>query len=432
MNINDLKNVVGEVKANEVAEIKFFGTITEESTRRFNEEFEFLEDCIRPSLIRVLINSDGGSVLHGMTTYSTISNSKIPTECIIEGIAASMGSVIWAAGEKSLMRDYSILMIHNPFLPDSNGEVSDMVKAFTKQIETIYRKRFGLKKDHVKSIMDGEAGRDGTFFDADSAVKAGIISADCVLKTSKQVCEKVKNELAGIEDMSKIQNIMCKINGEFDMSQFENKLSKTGDPNLNQNENPAKVGNLIKTTDTIMNEEKTIGFEFGAVAASLGLKDKFEVKDVMARISDLMSVEAKLDTANKALSDAQVVIAGKDAALQNLQKDLNEVNAELSGYKQKEEEAKQAKIESLVQNAIDEGKILETAKEEWVTMAKSNFELAQNTLNSIPVREKITEQIASDSANVADAVDASKTVEAKMAERVKAVVGENFEFKKLG
>ena len=192
------------------------------------------------------------------------------------------------------------------------------------------------------------------------------------------------------------------------------------------------MGNLIKTTDTIMNEEKTIGFEFGAVAASLGLKDKFEVKDVMARISDLMSVEAKLDTANKALSDAQVVIAGKDAALQNLQKDLNEVNAELSGYKQKEEEAKQAKIESLVQNAIDEGKILETAKEEWVTMAKSNFELAQNTLNSIPVREKITEQIASDSANVADAVDASKTVEAKMAERVKAVVGENFEFKKLG
>ena len=431
MNINDLKNVVGEAKANEVVEIKFFGAITEESTRRFNEEFEFLEDCIRPSLIRVLVNSEGGSVLHGMTTYSTISNSKVPTECIIEGIAASMGSVIWAAGEKSLMRDFSILMIHNPFLPDSNGEVSDMVKAFTKQIETIYRKRFGLKKDHIKSIMEGEAGKDGTFFDADSAVKAGIIPADCVLKTSKQVCEKVKNELAGIEDMSKIQNIMCKINGEFDMSQFENKLSKTEDPNLNQNDNPANVVNLIKTTDTIMNEEKTIGFEFGAVAASLGLKDKFEVKDVMARISDLMSVEAKLDTANKALSDAQVVIAGKDAALQNLQKDLNEVNAELSDYKQKEEEAKQAKIESLVQNAIDEGKILETSKAEWITMAKSNFELAQNTLNSIPAREKITEQIASDPKNVTDAANAAKTVEEKMAEKVQAVVGEKFEFKKL-
>lgn len=430
MNINDLQNVVGEVKANEVAEIKFFGAITEESTRRFNEEFEFLEDCIKPSLIRVLINSDGGSVLHGMTTYSTISNSKIKTECIIEGMAASMGSVIWAAGNRSLMRDYSILMIHNPFLPDSKKQVSDMVKAFTKQIETIYRKRFGLTKDHVKSIMDGDAGKDGTFFDSDSAVKAGIISADCVLKTSKQVCDKVKNELAGVEDISQIQNIMCKINGEYNLSQIENKLSKTEDPNLNQNDNPTNVENLTKTTDN-MNEEKTIGFEFGAVAASLGLKDNFEVKDVMARISDLMSVEAKLTTANQALSDAQVVIAGKDATLQNIQKDLNKVTAELNGYKQKEEEVRLAKIESLVQNAIDEGKILETSKAEWITMAKSNLELAQNTLNSIPAREKITEEIASDPTNVVDAVNASKTVEEKVAQKVQAVVGENFEFKKL-
>lgn len=430
MNINDLQNVVGEVKANEVAEIKFFGAITEESTRRFNEEFEFLEDCIKPSLIRVLINSDGGSVLYGMTTYSTISNSKIKTECIIEGMAASMGSVIWAAGNRSLMRDYSILMIHNPFLPDSKKQVSDMVKAFTKQIETIYRKRFGLTKDHVKSIMDGDAGKDGTFFDSDSAVKAGIISADCVLKTSKQVCDKVKNELAGVEDISQIQNIMCKINGEYNLSQIENKLSKTEDPNLNQNDNPTNVENLTKTTDN-MNEEKTIGFEFGAVAASLGLKDNFEVKDVMARISDLMSVEAKLTTANQALSDAQVVIAGKDATLQNIQKDLNKVTAELNGYKQKEEEVRLAKIESLVQNAIDEGKILETSKAEWITMAKSNLELAQNTLNSIPAREKITKEIASDPTNVVDAINASKTVEEKVAQKVQAVVGEKFEFKKL-
>ena len=190
MDINNLKNIVGEAKQGEVAVIKFFGRVTEETTSQFNSEFEFLENCVRPSLIRILINSEGGSVLHGMTTYSTISNSKIPTECIIEGIAASMGSVIWAAGDRSLMRDYSILMIHNPFMPGAGEEQSDMVKAFTGQIETIYRKRFGLTKEHVKAIMNGEADKDGTFFDAKAAVKAGIISADCVLKTSKQVCDK--------------------------------------------------------------------------------------------------------------------------------------------------------------------------------------------------------------------------------------------------
>ncbi|MFR9543595.1 MAG: ATP-dependent Clp protease proteolytic subunit, partial [Rikenellaceae bacterium] len=119
MDISQAKFVVGEAVEGEIATIRFFGRVSESSTSQFNAEFDFLENCIRPKLIRVLINSEGGSVLYGMTTYSTIQNSKIPTECIIEGMAASMGSIIWAAGTRSLMRDYSILMIHNPFQPDS-------------------------------------------------------------------------------------------------------------------------------------------------------------------------------------------------------------------------------------------------------------------------------------------------------------------------
>ena len=338
MDINNLKNIVGEAKQGEVAVIKFFGRVTEETTSQFNSEFEFLENCVRPSLIRILINSEGGSVLHGMTTYSTISNSKIPTECIIEGIAASMGSVIWAAGDRSLMRDYSILMIHNPFMPGAGEEQSDMVKAFTGQIETIYRKRFGLTKEHVKAIMNGEADKDGTFFDAKAAVKAGIISADCVLKTSKQVCDKVRNGINGIENnAAMIQDMMCKINSEID----ENKLSENESSNLNQKDNNQF---LNKKAENIMNEGKTIGFEIGAVAASLGMTGTFEVKDVMARISDLLAVEAKLTTTQKDLEDAKTVIAGKEATIQNMQKDLDSVNAKLSVYEKKEADEKKPEL----------------------------------------------------------------------------------------
>lgn len=114
MNTEKFKNIVGEAKCGEVATIRFFGKVAGESTAQFNAEFDFLESVIRPKLIRVLINSEGGSVLYGMSTYSTIQNSTIDTECIIEGMAASMGSIIWAAGKRSLMRDYAILMIHNP------------------------------------------------------------------------------------------------------------------------------------------------------------------------------------------------------------------------------------------------------------------------------------------------------------------------------
>lgn len=43
MDMNSLQYVVGEVKAGQPAVIRFFGRVTEGSTSRFNEEFDFLE-----------------------------------------------------------------------------------------------------------------------------------------------------------------------------------------------------------------------------------------------------------------------------------------------------------------------------------------------------------------------------------------------------
>ncbi|WP_294607040.1 Clp protease ClpP [uncultured Bacteroides sp.] len=411
MNINDLQLVTGEARPGEAASIRFFGKVTAQSTARFNEEFEYLETVIRPSLIRVLINSEGGSVLHGMTTYATIQNSTIDTECVIEGMAASMGSVLWAAGKRSLMRDYSILMIHNPFLPSAEeGEASELVKAFTRQIETIYRKRFSLTAEQVQSIMAGETGKDGTYFDASLAVSAGIIPEKNILHTSPQLCEKVKNSISGLEDAGDIQNVMSKITAE-----------------AGNHPTPAQQNINLNT----MNEERTIPFELGAVAASLGIKDKFEVTDVMSRISALMNVEASLTEANRKLTDAQTVIAGKDASIGNLQKDLAETVAKLSVFEKKEADEKKARIDKLVEDAVTAGKIEKENKEQWVEMAGSNYELAEKTLASIPAREKITHEIATDPDNVQAAKTAAKTAEEKMAEKVNAVVGESFEFKKM-
>lgn len=417
----DFKNIVGEVKTGETATIRFFGKITETSANLFNNEFDFLENCIKPKQIRVLINSEGGSVLHGMSVYSTIQNSTVETECIIEGMAASMGSIIWAAGNKSLMRDYSILMIHNPFIPENEDtDSSDLVKAFTNQIKTIYRKRFGLKKEkeHVESIMKGEAGKDGTFFDAAGAVKAGIIPTGNVIHTSKQLCERVKNELSNISEASDIQLLMSRISAEATTLDIEN--------NHFQPDNP----NLIQKTNTEMTENQTSP-EYSAVAATLGFKDKFEVKDVMARISTLVSVEAKLSEVTTQLNDANVVIAGKDATIQNLQTDNENLTSALNVYKTKEVEKKKEINEEMVEAAIVVGKIDRSTKEHWLSMAEANPELTKATLDYIPIPDKITEGIASDPDNVKAATDANKTLEQEMAAKVTAVVGEKFEFKKL-
>lgn len=421
MDISQLKYVVGEVAEGEIATIRFFGRVTEQTTSEFNAEYDFLENCVRPKLIRVLINSEGGSVLYGMTTYSTIQNSKIPTECIIEGMAASMGSIIWAAGNRSLMRDYSILMIHNPFQIDSDEskETSDLVKAFTKQIETIYRKRFGLTTDHVRAIMNGEADKDGTFFDAHSAVKAGIIPKENIITTSKQVCQRVKSEIEGIEDIQQIQQAIAKVVAEMAIKPLGHETTTLKQDILN---------NSI-TID--MNKDKSNSIEFAAVAATLGFAEGTEIKDVMARLNILISAEAKLKETEKSLTDAKTVLAGKEATIANLQKDLSSATASLSVYQAKEKNERTERITTMIDAAVTAGKITADTKAGWVKMAEDNIDLVEQTLAGIPEREQISKVIAGDPDNIKAVKDATKNTETKMAEQVAAVVGENFKFKTL-
>ena len=421
MDASQLKNIVGELREGEVATIRFYGKITEESASRFNNEFDYIESC-RPSLIRVLINCEGGSVMHGMSSYATIQNSKVPTEYINEGMAASMGSILWAAGTRSLMRDYAILMIHNPFLPSAgDSKADDMVAAFTRQISIIYRKRFGLSEKHVEAIMNGEAGRDGTFFDCESAVKAGIIPPDNILNTTPQLRERVRVELSGLQNAAEIQTMMCRISAEASAPESGCKPSAQAQPTLSQ----------TITKDNEMSEQTKTSPEYSAVAATLGLKDGFEPKDVMARISELISVEGKFRDKEKELSNAQTVIAGKDAAIQNLQTNLSEVTASLKVYQDKEAQEKKTRIEGMVAAAKAEGKIAEADTQKWLEMAEANAELTESILASIPAREQITKEIAADPANVQAAAAATKTAEQKIAEKVPAVVGESFEFKKI-
>ena len=417
MDISKAKFIVGEASKGNVATIRLFDSVDWWSKGDFLREFEYLTNCVQPKLIRVLINSDGGSVMHGMSIFSAIQSCEIPTECIVEGIAASMASIIWAAGDKSLMRDYSILMIHNPFCSlDDDSDAEDMVKAFTEQIKTIYSKRFGLDEETVKNIMDGESGKDGTFFNATQAVELGIIPAENIIETNQQTRDVVNNMLSGVNDSGKIRNILEGVNAVLDIKKLDKSGFNKGDKVIN-----------LKTMST----EKSNVVSMEAVTATLGLKGDAEIKDVISRINSLKAVEAQLEEANKNLADMKTVVAGKEAAIDNLQKDLDKVNDSLKVYKDKEVEDFNNKVESTIEAAVEAGKITAEAKEGWITMAKENFELVESTLSSIPAREKISEAIGKDKDNAEAMKDAMKDVNAIMAKKVTAVVGENFEFKSL-
>lgn len=423
MDINNFKHVVGQAKQDEPAIIRFFDGVDYWSVESFKEEFLFLQDHVKPSKIIIMINSEGGSVMYGMTIFSLIQACPIETDCVIEGIAASMGSVIWAAGDNLFMHDYSLLMIHNPFSCNCEENMDDNTKqtvdAFKHQLATIYRKRFGMTKEQVESIMNGEGDADGTFFTAQSAVEAGFIDKDHVLKTSKVVRDKVRSQIDGVKNKVDLRNIMSGICAELD----ENKLAKVVSAIHKQND--TTIINQPKVKE--MNENET----FGAISALLGLSTDVQMPGISARISELVKAEGEMKAIQSKYTELEIQFKGKEAEIANLSTELDSVKAELKEYQDAESKAFEAKIEATINAAINAGKIENSAKEAWMKMANADFATVEATLASIPARENIGATIANDPENVAKTEEALKDAEAKMQEKVAKVLGKKVEFGKF-
>ena len=64
--------------------------------------------------ITFYINSPGGEVMSGLAVYDCIRLLSSPVRTVCIGTAASMGSLLFLAGEERLMLPHSQLMIHDP------------------------------------------------------------------------------------------------------------------------------------------------------------------------------------------------------------------------------------------------------------------------------------------------------------------------------
>ena len=428
MDEKDFKHIIGQTVEGKPAVIRFYGPVTAESTARFNEEFLWLQNYVKPSKILVMVNSEGGSVVAGMSTFSVMQSCPIETHCVIEGIAASMGSVIWAAGTKLFMHDYSILMVHNPFVNSEDTldeSTKNMLKAFRCQLETIYHKRFGLDKAKVREIMDGEGDADGTYLSASEAVKAGILPSKHIIKTSEQVRADIQTRLEGAKGAANIRDIMAAFTKD---EESESKLIKKTLAILEQNKK-----NTI--SQQAMNEKE---LTFDSVCAQLGISKEAPVANVPSRIAELIKAEAKLatvkaelDSMKSELDQLKIQHKGKETEVKNLTDKLTDAESKLKAYQDKEAAEKATLIENMIEAAIKDGKITADSKAEWVEMAQSNLAMVEKTLAGITPREVISEEIAKDPKNVEAAADAAEDVDKELNDKIMAAVGKDFKFRKF-
>jgi ATP-dependent Clp protease protease subunit len=127
--------------------------------------------------VEIEINSPGGSVFDGMRIYGELremAKRGVRVHTLATGMAASMGSVIFMAGDIREMRDGAQLMIHEAStiaMGDARDmqRTADLLESISNDIAGIYSERSGMDKKEIRDLMMAE-----TWINKDQAEKYGF------------------------------------------------------------------------------------------------------------------------------------------------------------------------------------------------------------------------------------------------------------------
>jgi ATP-dependent Clp protease, protease subunit len=137
----------------------------------------FLEAENPKKEIALYINSPGGVVSAGMAIYDTMQFIKPAVSTLCIGQAASMGSLLLAAGHKDMRfaTPNSRIMVHQPS-GGFQGQASDIerhakdILKMKRRLNEVYVKHTGRSYEEVEKTLDRDH-----FMDADEAQSWGVI-----------------------------------------------------------------------------------------------------------------------------------------------------------------------------------------------------------------------------------------------------------------
>jgi len=218
MNRRYMKKIWYDIVNNEKekkCEIYLYGVIGSDgvSASQFISDLKQQKDF---SKMDIHINSPGGEVFDGIAIYNTLKDSDFDITVYIDGLAASIASVVAMAGDKIVMYDTASLMIHKPWTLSignatqlrGDADVLDLIEA---NIMKAYRSRaVKISESELSALMSAE-----TWMDSEEAKKYGFID-----ETIKDDSEKKDDRVKDVIDakiFSKFKNVPDK---------FKNLISK--------------------------------------------------------------------------------------------------------------------------------------------------------------------------------------------------------------
>lgn len=132
-------------------------------------------DQLEATDITLRINSPGGDVFDGAAIYNAFDRHPAKVHVKIDGVAASMASLIALAGDDIEMSENAFYMIHKPWsivigsADDMRSEAGLLDKIESTAVG-VYAKRSGMTDEEIRGLLAAE-----TWYTAEEAMDAGFI-----------------------------------------------------------------------------------------------------------------------------------------------------------------------------------------------------------------------------------------------------------------
>lgn len=223
--------------------------------------------------LHVRINSGGGYVIEGLAIYNFLNRLSANVVIHVDGIAASMASVLLMAGDERRMPENGMIMIHNPWDisigdADQLRKDADKLDLMKNSLVSIYAAKTGLPVSEINAMMDAE-----TWLNAQDAFDKGFIDV---------ITEAVDSENLALVDVKAYTNVP---DGFKAAASLKPGVKVTG-------QNPIAASGANTNEGTTMTDEER-------KAAEKAEKAKVKAAEVKA------AAEAKA-TADKAAADARI------------------------------------------------------------------------------------------------------------------------------
>jgi ATP-dependent protease ClpP protease subunit len=161
-----------------------------------------LADLGAVNSLTVRINSGGGDVWDGIAIYEAIARHPAAKKTVVvDGLAASIASVIAMAGDEIRIAPGGFFMIHNAWSfsvghAQAMRKAADLLDSVSGQMAGIYAARIGKPAAKIKEWMNAE-----TWFDAEAAISNGF--------ADKKTQDVVK--VAASADLSRFRNVPAQL-----------------------------------------------------------------------------------------------------------------------------------------------------------------------------------------------------------------------------